>query len=80
MFAISVAYIAELLILSVEYTECQAFPQPTHPQASVGSKGGDTLACGEGGVGTQFRRWYRHSGTLGVLYYNPCTILKDVLI
>ncbi len=36
-------------------------PPPPHPQASVasspfGSKGGDTLTCGGGGVGTQFRR------------------------
>ncbi len=36
------------------------------------SKGGDTLACGGSGRGTQFHRKDRHSGTLCV--YNPSTV------
>ncbi len=66
-----------------EYTRCQAFcpvvgngsPHPLTRkrvlQPPVGSKGGDTLACGGGGGGgrNQFRRRDRRSGTLSVVLY-----------
>jgi hypothetical protein len=50
-------------------------PTPSHESkggSPLGPKwGGATLACGEGGGGTQFRRLDRHSGTL---YSNPFTV------
>ncbi len=63
------------------HTECQAvYPvvwigaPPSHFTRKrvllppFGSKGGDRLPCGGRGVGgTQFRRWDRHSGTLGII-------------
>jgi hypothetical protein len=64
-----------------EYTRCQAFcpvvgngsPHPLTRKRvlrpPVGSKGGDTLACGGSGGGgrNQFRRRDRRSGTLSVV-------------
>jgi hypothetical protein len=61
-----------------EYTECQAFyalfpncdPHPLHPQESVAPllwvQGGDTLACGGGGGGTDT--------LVPLVYYNPSTV------
>jgi hypothetical protein len=67
---------------TTEYTECMpgflsnrpnwvhSNPSPTSGCCpSFGSKRGDTLACGGGGGGTQFRRRDRHSGT----HYNLST-------
>jgi hypothetical protein len=61
-------------------TECLAFspvvrignPLPLHPQARLSlpplgsAEGEDTLSCGRGGGGSQFRRGDRHYGTLGI--------------
>jgi hypothetical protein len=38
-------------------------PQSLTRNPPFGSKGGDTLACGGGGGGTQFLRMGRHSGS-----------------
>ncbi len=66
---------AMLVKKTTEYTECQSSKLgPPHPltRRSVASPPplgpkDETLACGGGGGGTQFRRWDRHSGTLGIL-------------
>jgi hypothetical protein len=43
-----------------------------HPPLVPGG-GGDTLAGGSRGLGSQFGRWDRHSDTLGNVLYNPST-------
>ncbi len=50
---------------------------PLGPRAETQSLAG---GGGEGMGGTQFRRRDRHSGTLGILYYNPSTVCKKYVI
>ncbi len=50
-------------------------PPPPHPQARLSPPGQDTLACGRGGGGSQFRRGDRHCGTLGI--YVLCGSVAD---
>jgi hypothetical protein len=65
--------------MSIQTTGCQTFcpvvrigsphpPSGVAPPLFLGSKGGETLTCGAGVCGTQFRRRDRHSDTLVCMY------------
>ncbi len=80
----SYRYSAPNLSIETSYDPNRCLPNrllPTpRPRASVAPpfwfQEGDTLACGRGGRGSQFEGSDRYSGTLGIVQFNPSTILS----